>query len=277
VRALSNGADRNNRGIAHENGSIESAHGHLKRVIGDALLLRSARDFDDLKDYRAFVDEILSRKNARNAHRIEIERAQLQSLPDTRTCDYEDTLVYVTSSGGFTLRKVFYTVPSRLIGCRLRVRLYDDRLEVFVGRTLLMELVRGHAGPNGRHGHVVNYHHIIHALRRKPMALVNLIYRDQLFPREVYRATFERLREQLSERAACRLMVELLSLAHERSCEARMGVLLSECLAANQLPDLASLQARFAPNPARFPVVLVKLAPLADYETLTQSPVGEAA
>jgi hypothetical protein len=30
--------------------------------------------------------------------------------------------VRVTSSGGFTLRKVFYTVPSRLIGLRLRVR-----------------------------------------------------------------------------------------------------------------------------------------------------------
>jgi len=31
---------RNNRGIAHENGAIESSHGHLKRMIADALLLR---------------------------------------------------------------------------------------------------------------------------------------------------------------------------------------------------------------------------------------------
>lgn len=34
----------------------------------------------------------------------------------------------MTSSGGFTFRKVFYTVPSRLIGHQLRVRLYDDCL-----------------------------------------------------------------------------------------------------------------------------------------------------
>lgn len=47
--------------------------------------------------------------------------------------DYEEVLVTVTSSGDFTLRKVFYTVPSRLIGHRLRVRLYDDRLDVFIG------------------------------------------------------------------------------------------------------------------------------------------------
>jgi hypothetical protein len=31
---------RNNRGVAHENGSIESAHGHLKSAVHDALLLR---------------------------------------------------------------------------------------------------------------------------------------------------------------------------------------------------------------------------------------------
>jgi hypothetical protein len=29
---------------------------------------------------------------------------------------------------------VFYTVPSRLIGHRLRVRINDDRIDVFVGR-----------------------------------------------------------------------------------------------------------------------------------------------
>ena len=46
---------RNNRGVAHENGSIESQHGHLKQAIEDALLLRGSRDFDDLQAYRRFV------------------------------------------------------------------------------------------------------------------------------------------------------------------------------------------------------------------------------
>jgi hypothetical protein len=53
---------RNNRGIAHENGSIESSHGHLKRTIIDALLLRGPADFDDLATYRGFIDEIVSRR-----------------------------------------------------------------------------------------------------------------------------------------------------------------------------------------------------------------------
>jgi hypothetical protein len=84
------------------------------------------------------------------------------------------------------LRKVFYSVPSRLIGHRLRVRLYDDRLECFQGATRIIILRRGRAQPNGKRGHVIDYRHVIHSLRRKPMALLNLVYREQLFPRRVY-------------------------------------------------------------------------------------------
>jgi hypothetical protein len=39
---------RNNRGVAHENGSIESSHGHFKKAVKDALLMRGVNDFDDL-------------------------------------------------------------------------------------------------------------------------------------------------------------------------------------------------------------------------------------
>jgi transposase InsO family protein len=143
---------RNNTGIAHENGAIESVHGHLKKVIEDALLLRGARDFADLCAYRRFIDEVVGRRNARNTARIAVERAALQELPDRRTADYEDAIVTVTSTSGFVLRKVFYSVPSRLIGHRLRVRLFDDRLEVYLGGTHQMTLPRGRAYPNGRHG-----------------------------------------------------------------------------------------------------------------------------
>lgn len=268
---------RNNRGVAHENGSIESAHGHLKKAVNDALLMRGVRDFDDLAAYRGFIDEIVSRKNARSAKRIEAERPALQPLPGRRTCDYEETIVIVTSSGGFLLRKVFYTVPSRLIGHRLRVRLYDDRLDLFIGGTPLMTLVRGRATSNGKHGHVVDYRHVIHALRRKPMALLSLVYRDQLFPRDAYRRTFDRLLETVPEKPACRLMVNLLALAHDRGCEADLAALLTADLAAGRLPDLAALCERFAPDPASLPEVVVYLTPLIAYEALLGNAIGEAA
>jgi len=269
---------RNNAGIAHENGGIEGPHGHLKRAVEDALLMRATSDFPDLAAYRRFIDELVGLRNARNAKRIESERETLQSLPDRRTCDYEDVTVRVTSSGGFRLRKVFYTVPSRLIGHRLRVRLYDDRLEVFIGGTHLLTLPRGRAGPDGRHDQVVNYHHVIHSLRRKPMALLNLVYRDRLFPREAYRLAFDALRDALPERQACRTMVDLLALAHDRGCEAELAGCLSADREAGRLPDVAVLRARFAPDPARVPHVTVQLASLASYEGLLGAEtIGEAA
>ncbi|MEY3267726.1 MAG: Integrase, catalytic region [Pseudomonadota bacterium] len=268
---------RNNRGVAHENGSIESPHGHLKSAVRDALLMRGTNDFADLAAYRGFIGEIVSRKNARATKRIAAERPMLLPLPGQRTCDHEETVVTVTSSGGFTLRKVFYTVPSRLIGHRLRVRLYDDRLDLFIGGSPLMTLARGRADANGKHGHVVDYHHIIHALRRKPMALLGLVYRNQIFPRDAYRQTFDRLLEQLAERAACRLMVDLLALAHDRGCEAELASVLASDLAAGAVPDMAMLRARFAPDPAQLPDVVVHLTPLLAYEALLECRVGEAA
>ena len=215
---------RNNRGVAHENGSIESAHGHLKKALRDELLLRGSRDFEDLAVYRRFVDEAVGRRNARNRKRIEIERPALKQLPERRTTDYEEARVLVTSSGGFMLRRVFYSVPSRLIGHRLNVRLYDDRLECFLGSTQLLTLRRGRPPRgSGKHGHVVDYHHVIHALRKKPMALINVVYRDQLFPGRAYARAFGALLARESEKQACRTMVGLLALAHDRACELELA------------------------------------------------------
>jgi len=259
---------RNNTGIAHENGAIEGPHGHLKRAIQDALLMRGSADFADLAAYRGFIDEIVSRRNVRNAKRIDLERAELQPLPGQRTSDYEEVGVRVTSSGGFTLRKVFYTVPSRLIGHRLRVRLFDDRLDLFIGGTPLMTLPRGRPHASGKHDQVVDYRHVIHSLRRKPMALLSLVYRDRLFPRDAYRRTFDALLMRLPERQACRIMTDLLALAHERGCESELADKLSTALETGQLPDIAALRAHFAPDPAALPNVEIHLVPLNVYEAL---------
>ena len=258
---------RNNPGVAHENGSIESPHGHLKRALEDALLLRGNRDFETLDAYRRFVDEIVGRQNANNRKRIELERSHLASLPKRRTADYEEKVVTVTSSGGFILRRVFYTAPSRLIGHRLRVHLYDDRLDCFLGATPMMTLRRGRQPSPDKGGHVVDYRHVIHALRKKPMALNNLVYRDQLFPRPAYARAFEALCIELGDKRACKMTVELLALAHERGCEAELAGLIEADLDAGRLPDLAILRSHFRPT-AAIPDVVVHLAPLSAYDEL---------
>jgi hypothetical protein len=121
---------------------------------------------------------------------------------------------------------------------------------------------------SGKHGHVVDYHHVIHALRKKPMALLNLVYRDQLFPRRAYARAFEALLTKQSEKQACRTMVGLLALAHDRACEAELAHAIEADLDAGDLPDLDRLRDRFKPDRTVIPDVVVKLTPLSAYDEL---------
>jgi hypothetical protein len=266
---------RNNTGVAHENGAIEGSHAHLKSALRQALLLRGSADFPDLDAYRGFVDEVVGRANAARRKAVDIERAQLKPLPPRRTDDHEEELVTVTRSSGFLLRRVFYTVPSRLIGHRLRVRIFDDRLDCLLGGTLVLTLPRGRrpAGAlHGRNGHVIDYRHVIHALRRKPMALLNLVYRDQLFPRSAFRRAWEALIAGQSPRNACRIMVGLLALAHDRACEAQLAIALDGILELGDLPDLADLQRRFTATSMGVPSVTVTLPAAIVYDALLSAP-----
>ncbi len=132
-----------------------------------------------------------------------------------------------------------------------------------------MTLPRGRSHPDGRRGHVVDYRHVIHALKRKPMALLDLVYRDALFPRQAYARTFERLRECLSPRAACTILVQLLALAHERACEAELAERLTMDLDQGHLPDLAELTALFGPKADAIPdCAVITLTPLSAYDEL---------
>jgi hypothetical protein len=115
---------------------------------------------------------------------------------------------------------------------------------------------------------VIDYHHIIHALRRKPHALLNLVYRDQLFPRTAYRRAWDRLIEAGPPRSACRVMVALLALAHDGACEAELAAALDATLDAGALPDPLVLQRRFAPVAAAAPQVVVTLPSLDSYDAL---------
>ncbi len=276
---------RNNAGIAHENGSVEGQHGHLKRGVEQALLLRGGIDFASLEAYRAWIADFIGRRNARRSKLVQLECTALGKLPARRATDYDEATVFVTSSSGFVLRKVFYTVPSRLIGFRLRVRLYDDRLECFLGdNNPVLTLRRGRSQDAGRHGHVVDYRHVIHSLRCKPMALLNLVYRDALFPRPAYRQAWDRLLAAGDARAACKTMVALLALAHERGCEAELAAVLDKQMNDEQrlgttspfVVDLAVLRARFATTLGTLPEVVIQLPAIASYDTLLLS-MGAAA
>jgi hypothetical protein len=141
---------RNNRGVSHEDGSVESSHRYLKEAIEQALLLRGHRDFDDRAGYEGFVGEVVMRRNRRNAAAFRVEREQLQDLPVRRSSDFVEEQAMVTRSGTFTVRPILYSAPSRLIGHLLKVRLYSDRLDCYLSGTVVLTLARGTRAAHGQ-------------------------------------------------------------------------------------------------------------------------------
>lgn len=259
---------RNNLGVSNENGSVETRQKSLKRVLEQALLLRGHRDFADLDAYRRFVAETFGRLNARVACKFSEERSMLIALPVRRSSDYEEVDARVTKYCTMTVKKVLYTVPARLIGHLLKVRVHSDKLEGWLGNVCMIELRRGQVNPATGRGRVVNYRHLLPALKRKPGALARSALRDDLFPRTEYRQMWAQLKDRLPEAGACRLMVGLLDLAGNGSCEAALAQRLALLLAAGDLPDLERLQDEMAPRPARHPEVHVVLPELASYDRL---------
>ena len=264
-------ASRNNPGEAHENGAVEAHNNHLKVALDQALILRGSRDFPDLAAWRRFVDELVGRRNRRREAAVGIEMAALRPLPARRTTDFTEVVARVTRTGGFLVHSVFYSAPSRLIGKRLRVHVYDDRIEAFLGATHVVSHFRRRGRDEGVRVHCVNYRHVIHALRRKPQALAGSVYRDGLFPRSEYAAAWAALAEALTRKEACRRMVDLLWLAHDEGCEAELANLIARDLAAGRLPDAGELKQSLQPPRRELPEdIPVQLTGLASFDDLLE-------
>jgi len=93
------------------------------------------------------------------------------------------------------------------------------------------------------------------------------VLRDAMFPRAVYRQTWERLSAQLSERDACKTIVGLLALAADGH-EAQLATELEQLIELDQLPDLLALTTLLAPRPGVLPDVKVELPDLAGFDAL---------
>jgi len=264
---------RNTLGVAHENGAVESPNGHLKRRLDQALRLRGDRDFATLDAYREFVTGIVAAANAPRAAALAVERAALADLPHFPGVTWTAAVGTVSSFSLINVLNVSYMVPSRLIRHRLAVRIFDDRLEFFAQSARVFTCLRIHDPQRTR---LVHYRLCIDSLIKKPGAFARLRYRDDLHPNHTYARTWQRLREQLGEYAACRAYIRLLHLAHGHACEAVLGIRLAELIERDVLPDPEALRTEFAaPAPAAMPAMHFRTADPADYDTIRCLPVCE--
>ena len=257
---------RNNKGIARENGAIESSHGDLKNRIGQALMLRGSKEFSSVDDYRQFIREIVTQHNRRVHKKYIEEMACLRDLPEHKTTDFSEERARVTSSSTICVRSTVYSVPSRLIHMTLKVHIYDDRLECFIGSDPVVTLERKRR-KQGRE-HRIDYRHVIGALCRKPQAFRNYIYREELYPTLAFRATWERLNQELDSRTACREYVKILKEAAQGDRESAVNQFLEDALSKNILPRAIHAQKLFRNHIEGHPNLAAIHQNLADYDAL---------
>ena len=236
---------RNNLGKSHENGVVECANGSFKHRLSQQLRLRGDNKFRCAAEYQTFVDKVVNQLNRRVRNRFAEEQQALQPLPGNGVPDYQDITIKVTRSATIEVKRVVYTVPSRLIGERLCIRLYHDRLEAYVGQAHALTLPRTYPKPGESRARRIDYKHVIRALAAKPQAFRYSQLRDDLLPSKAYKTLWEHADRTLPKREACKWIVTVLRLAYEYDCESQLATELLNELQRDKLPDLKQIQSRF--------------------------------
>jgi hypothetical protein len=236
---------RNNRGIAHENGAIESPHGHLKNRIKQSLLLRESNDFASIGEYQAVIDQAAAQLNAQHADKYAEEQLALQPLPKYRVPDYEVLTAKVSSRSTIDVRCILYTVPSRLIGRQLELHLYHDRILGYLGRQVVVTLERQRVtAKDARRARCINYRHVIEGLRRKPRALLYCTWQADLLPNPTWTALWQQMQGSFDRDSAAIVMVEALYIAATQDNEPAVAQYLQQQLDQQAL-TLCNLRRHF--------------------------------
>lgn len=270
-------ATRNNRGKGHENGSIEAGHGYLKSRLHQGLALRGSNDFTSIEKYQSFLDSVVGRHNRRHALLIEEEKKVLTALPAHKACDFDEVIARVTTSSTVTVKKVLYSVPSKLIGERLKIHVYDQYLSFYLGNEHVLKLSRVFS-QTGQVKKCIDYRHIIGGLIKKPQAFRYSVLRDEMLPTADYQEIWRLIDEKCSVRHACKLIVGILKLANDYNCEKKLGERVLRILKKDLIPSLGELQRRYeAPPKTKPPVLAIPQHSLKSYDELHSAEWREAA
>ena len=251
----------------NQNGDVESAQGHLKRRLKQHLLLRRSRDFASVADYAAFVGKVCTGINALRTAKIAEETACLRTLPATRFPQTEEITTLVSCYSTARVKNCAYSVPSRLIGATLDARVSEAEVSFHYRGETVVIYPRSH-GQEPR----IDYRHVIDSLIRKPGAFARYLYREELFPRPVFRQAYDRL-HAADESKASLSYLRVLQLAAAQG-EDRVAGALGALLRLGELPlaDVLELQLRdpvpvaattlaaFAPELASYDALLTEVA-----------------
>jgi len=253
----------NTLGVAHENGDVEQSHHRFKEAVDQALRVRGSRDFLDRPAYTHFLTAIVKQRNLTRQHRWTEEQAVLRPLPVAPLGLCREMRVPVSRFSTIQVLRNTYSVPARLIGTTVLVRIRAEVLEVYRGTAQLLTMPRllGHGQ------HRIEYRHVIWSLVHKPGAFAQYRYRDDLYPSLGFRRAYDALCASRPQ-GADRDYVRLLHLAASTS-EAEVAVALELLLDQRQLPSFDAVRDLVRdPVAARLPVLGPVVVDLRVYDRL---------
>jgi transposase len=252
----------NNAGEAHENGDVEQAHFRFKQAVDQALRVRGSREFPDRAAYERFLQNLVQRRNLTRQVRWAQEREVLRPLPSAPLALCREVRASVSRFSTIQVLRNTYSVPSRLIGTTLLLRVRAETIDAYRGTAHLLSMPRllGHGQ------HRIDYRHVIWSLVRKPGAFAHYRYRDDLFPSLVFRRAYDAL--VANSARADRHYVRLLHLAastSESEVETALGLLLEQ--GASPTFDLVRDLVR-VPTATTIPVLKTAVLDLSVYDRL---------
>ena len=254
-------------GKSNQNGDVEALNGALKRCLKQHLLLRGSRDFESVEAYEAWVQGIQTKNNARRSAKVAEELAAMTPLAVSRLPEYTTEELGVSRESTVRVRHNTYSVPSRLIGTRVKVRVYDDRLEVWYGGVRQLEVER----LLGRFGHRIDYHHVIWSLVKKPGAFSRYRYREEMFPSLEFRRAYDALNEALgsgykADDNYLRILHQAAAVS-ETDVETALALLREE----GEMPLAVRIKTLVQPREPEVPAMMPYVPDLGEYDALLLS------
>jgi hypothetical protein len=243
-------------GAKEQNGDVEASNGAIKRRLAQALAMRGSRDFESVEAWQDFIDQVQRKANAARGARVAEDIEAMRELRAGKLPEFTEEDVRVCEWSTIRVKYCGYSVPSRLIGEVVRVRIYEDKLEVYYAGKLQLCCER----LRGRNQHRIDYRHVIWSLVRKPGAFVRYVYREEMFPSIAFRRAYDAIQ---SPHQGTRGDLEYLRVLHLAAStrEADVEVAIELLLAENRAVTSEAVKA------------IVTMCPRTEIPGLTAPPV----
>jgi transposase len=251
-------------GKSNQNGDVEAANGALKRRIEQHLILRGNRDFESVDAYETWVRELVRKANRQRTKKVAKELGVMRELAVSRLREFRVAAVRVSRESTVRVMGNTYSVPSRLANEKVKVHIFDDRLEVFYGGKKQFSLERLLGKQKSR----IDYRHIIWSLVQKPGAFPRYRYRHEMFPGPAFRRAYDALTDALGAGYEADLhYLRILHLAASVS-EEETEVALELYLSAGQMPTADLIKELVQPRVPITPEMAPLRPDLSQYDEL---------